>query len=80
MSKYPDLVAELLRRNWSDEEVREALGRNLLRVFREVEAVRARAHLLQMLKLTIIPNLLLTEVKVTCVSLGKRQHECSQSR
>lgn len=40
VSKYPDLVAELLRRNWSDEEVREALGRNLLRVFREVEAVR----------------------------------------
>lgn len=63
VSKYPDLVAELLRRNWSDEEVKNALGRNLIRVFSDVEAVRARAHLLQMLKLSIIPNLLLTEVK-----------------
>uniref|UniRef100_A0A8C1PMS2 Dipeptidase n=1 Tax=Cyprinus carpio TaxID=7962 RepID=A0A8C1PMS2_CYPCA len=40
VSKYPDLVAELLSRKWSDEEIRGALGRNLLRVFREVEEVR----------------------------------------
>uniref|UniRef100_A0A672KM68 Dipeptidase n=1 Tax=Sinocyclocheilus grahami TaxID=75366 RepID=A0A672KM68_SINGR len=40
VSKYPNLVAELLRRKWSDEEIRDALGRNLLRVFREVEEVR----------------------------------------
>uniref|UniRef100_A0A8C1C796 Dipeptidase n=1 Tax=Cyprinus carpio carpio TaxID=630221 RepID=A0A8C1C796_CYPCA len=40
VSKYPDLVAELLSRKWSDEEIRDALGRNLLRVFREVEEVR----------------------------------------
>lgn len=41
VSKYPDLVAELLRRKWSEDEIRDALGRNLLRVFREVEEVRA---------------------------------------
>ncbi|XP_043099136.1 dipeptidase 1 [Puntigrus tetrazona] len=40
VSKYPDLVAELLRRKWSEDEIRDALGRNLLRVFREVEKVR----------------------------------------
>ncbi|XP_067257615.1 dipeptidase 1 [Chanodichthys erythropterus] len=40
VSKYPDLVAELLRRKWTDDEIRDALGRNLIRVFREVEAVR----------------------------------------
>lgn len=40
VSKYPDLVAELLRRKWSDDEIRDALGRNLLRVFRKVEEVR----------------------------------------
>lgn len=39
VSKYPDLVAELLRRGWTDDEIKNALGRNLLRVFREVERV-----------------------------------------
>uniref|UniRef100_A0A8C8EL83 Dipeptidase n=1 Tax=Oncorhynchus tshawytscha TaxID=74940 RepID=A0A8C8EL83_ONCTS len=37
VSKYPALVAELLRRGWTDAEVKAALGDNLLRVFREVE-------------------------------------------
>uniref|UniRef100_A0A3B5KVN3 Dipeptidase n=1 Tax=Xiphophorus couchianus TaxID=32473 RepID=A0A3B5KVN3_9TELE len=36
VSKYPNLVAELLRRGWTDEEVKAALGNNLLRVMREV--------------------------------------------
>ncbi|RXM27252.1 Dipeptidase 1 [Acipenser ruthenus] len=40
VSKYPDLVAELLRRGWTDIEVKAALGNNLLRVFKEVEKVR----------------------------------------
>ncbi|KAI2662249.1 Dipeptidase 1 [Labeo rohita] len=44
VSKYPDLVAELLRRKWTEDEIRDALGRNLLRVFREVEAVRDRMN------------------------------------
>lgn len=44
VSKYPDLVAELLRRKWTDDEIRDALGRNLLRVFREVEEVRDRLN------------------------------------
>jgi membrane dipeptidase len=39
VSKYPALVAELLRRGWTDAEVKAALGDNLLRVFREVERV-----------------------------------------
>ncbi|KAF4082864.1 hypothetical protein AMELA_G00133310 [Ameiurus melas] len=40
VSKYPDLVAELLRRGWTDDEVKDALGRNLIRVFKDVEMVR----------------------------------------
>ncbi|XP_036442782.1 dipeptidase 1 [Colossoma macropomum] len=40
VSKYPDLVAELLRRGWTDDEIKDALGRNLIRVFQDVETVR----------------------------------------
>ncbi|XP_050167231.1 LOW QUALITY PROTEIN: dipeptidase 1 [Myiozetetes cayanensis] len=40
VSKYPALVAELLARNWTEEEVKLALAENLLRVFRRVEEVK----------------------------------------
>jgi membrane dipeptidase len=40
-SDYPNLVAELLRRGWSEEEVPKLLGENLLRVWEEVERVAA---------------------------------------
>ncbi|XP_053721754.1 dipeptidase 1 [Synchiropus splendidus] len=40
VSKVPKLVAELLRRNWTDTEVKAALGNNLLRVMKRVEDVR----------------------------------------
>ncbi|KAG8437571.1 hypothetical protein GDO86_008325, partial [Hymenochirus boettgeri] len=39
VSKYPDLVAELLRRGWNETEVQGALANNLIRVFQEVEKV-----------------------------------------
>jgi membrane dipeptidase len=41
VSRYPDLLAELLRRGWTDEEVEKAAGRNLLRAMRGVEKVAA---------------------------------------
>lgn len=37
VSKYPNLIAELLRRSWTEEEVKGALAENLLRVFEAVE-------------------------------------------
>ncbi|XP_074471837.1 dipeptidase 1 [Sebastes fasciatus] len=40
VSKVPKLVAELLRRGWTDEEVKAALGNNLLRVLSKAEEVR----------------------------------------
>ena len=39
VSKFPDLLAELLRRGWSDADVRKAVGENVLRVMRRVEQV-----------------------------------------
>ena len=42
VSKYPALTAELLRRGWSDDDVRKALGLNILRVMRRAEDVAAR--------------------------------------
>jgi membrane dipeptidase len=42
VSTYPALVAELLRRGYSDEDVKKVLGLNLLRVMREAERVAAR--------------------------------------
>ena len=41
VSKYPDLIVELLRRGYSDEDVQKILGLNILRVMRDVEQVAA---------------------------------------
>ena len=40
VSKYPYLFAELIRRNYSDEEVKQVAGMNLISVFQQVEQVR----------------------------------------
>ena len=42
MSKYPGLVAELLRRGYKDDDVRKIVGQNVLRVMRDVEKVSKR--------------------------------------
>jgi len=42
VSTYPALVAELLRRGWSDGDVKRVMGLNVLRVMREAERVAAR--------------------------------------
>ena len=39
VSKFPDLMAELLRRGWSDQDVRKVAGLNALRVMRAAERV-----------------------------------------
>ena len=39
---YPALLAELLRRGWSDEDVKKLAGHNVLRVFRDAEKVAQR--------------------------------------
>lgn len=42
VSKYPDLFAELVRRGWTDEELRGLAGENVLRVMERAEVVSAR--------------------------------------
>ena len=39
VSKFPDLLAELLRRGWSEADVRKVAGLNALRVMRDAERV-----------------------------------------
>ena len=42
VADYPNLFAELMRRGWSDEDLGKLAGLNVLRAFREAEAVSAR--------------------------------------
>jgi membrane dipeptidase len=42
VSKYPDLTAELLKRGYSDNDVKKILGLNILRVMRGAETVAGR--------------------------------------
>jgi len=39
VSKFPDLIAGLLRRGWSEQDVRKVAGLNVLRVLRANEQV-----------------------------------------
>ncbi len=40
VSKYPDLFAELIRRDYTDDDVAKIARKNLLRVFKAVEKVK----------------------------------------
>jgi membrane dipeptidase len=42
VSAYPQLLAELIRRGYSDEDIKKIAGRNILRVMRQVEATAMR--------------------------------------
>jgi membrane dipeptidase len=42
VSKYPALTAELLKRGYSDADIRKILGENIVRAFREAEKVSKR--------------------------------------
>jgi membrane dipeptidase len=42
VSRFPDLFAELIRRGWSDADLKKLAGQNLLRAMRAAEATAAR--------------------------------------
>jgi membrane dipeptidase len=44
VSKYPDLIAELLRRGWTDIDVKKLIGGNVLRAWAQAEQVAARVR------------------------------------
>ena len=41
VSKYPDLTAELIRRGYTDQDIKKILGLNILRVMRRAEEISA---------------------------------------
>lgn len=45
VSCFPGLIAELLRRGYTDDDVRKVAGRNILRVMRGAEVVAARLQI-----------------------------------
>jgi membrane dipeptidase len=42
VSRFPELFAELIRRGWSDDDLRKLAGGNVLRAFRTSERAAAR--------------------------------------
>jgi membrane dipeptidase len=42
VSRFPNLVVEMIDRGWSDDEIAQLLGENLLRVLEEAESVARR--------------------------------------
>ncbi len=44
VSKYPNLVYELLLRGYSDDDIQKILGGNLLRVWEQVEDISERSR------------------------------------
>ena len=42
VTRFPVLIAELLRRDYTEEEVKKIAGLNLIRAMREMEQVAAR--------------------------------------
>ena len=42
VSKFPELFAELIRRGWSDSDLKKLAGQNVLRALRAAEATAAQ--------------------------------------
>ena len=56
VSKYPNLVYELLVRGYTDEEIQKILGGNLLRVWKQVEEVSKKLELVIARSLDSLPD------------------------
>ena len=58
VSKYPKLVAELLRRNYTDEEAGKVVGNNLITAMEKMEKVIDLAFLFPPLQVPLHVNVL----------------------
>ncbi len=57
VARFPDLIAELVRRGWSDENLAKLSRGNLLRAFAEAEKVAAKLRLERLPSLKSIEEL-----------------------
>jgi len=57
VSKYPALIAELINRGWSDENLKKLTRNNILRVFKKVELIRDKLQQSQTPSLNYITQL-----------------------
>jgi len=56
VDKFPALLAELMRRGWSDGDIAKLAGENLLRVLSEVERVAERLRAVRAPSLATLPS------------------------
>ena len=42
VSKYPNLIEELIKRKWTGEEIKKISGGNIKRVFKEAEEIASK--------------------------------------
>ncbi|XP_038078089.1 dipeptidase 1-like isoform X2 [Patiria miniata] len=65
VSKFPDLIAALIDRGWTEEQIKKLLGENLLRVFRDTEKVRDQQNAVLPFD-DVFPRVNVWEVNNTC--------------
>ncbi|XP_077982394.1 dipeptidase 1-like [Glandiceps talaboti] len=65
VSKFPDLIAEMIKRGWSDGDVEKLLGRNIIRALDEAEQVRDRLSQITPYE-DSLPRDIIGEVNNTC--------------
>ncbi len=56
-SKFPDLFAELIRRGWSDSDLKKLAGENILRALRKAEATAHRLRKIRPASTALIEDL-----------------------
>jgi membrane dipeptidase len=69
VATYPKVFAELIRRGYTDEQLKKIAGLNILRVMRKVEAVAAKLQ-----KETVAPDVRIEEVDKPVVAAAPAEH------